>query len=158
MGLDPLRPPEGWFVFGHHADAKPPVPIEFSQEMGEDGFPLWERPASPEYIQRHMTSEHLVVDDDLLWEVYRKGFVNGIINNELDKMNLPEDLPNEDGTAILAKLLPDAYELWEEYEKTPGLRGQILRSIRGLGLGLGPEAGEFNVHFGDEDEGDTRED
>lgn len=36
------EPPEGWFPFGMHVDE--PVPLEFSEEVGEDGLPLWERP------------------------------------------------------------------------------------------------------------------
>ena len=37
------EPPEGWYTFGHHAD-QPFDPLEFSEEVGEDGLPLWERP------------------------------------------------------------------------------------------------------------------
>lgn len=36
-------PPIGWFSFGTHVDQ--PVQLEFSEETGEDGLPLWERPA-----------------------------------------------------------------------------------------------------------------
>jgi hypothetical protein len=39
-------PPNGWYTFGTHAvwDAVPP--LEFSDETGEDGMPLFERPAA----------------------------------------------------------------------------------------------------------------
>jgi len=37
-------PPEGWFSFGWHVD-QPDLCLEFSSETGEDGLPLWERPA-----------------------------------------------------------------------------------------------------------------
>lgn len=36
------EPPEGWFAFGTHVDD--PRPLEFSEEVGEDLLPLWERP------------------------------------------------------------------------------------------------------------------
>jgi hypothetical protein len=36
------EPPEGWFTFGTHVDD--PRPLEFSEEVGEDLLPLWERP------------------------------------------------------------------------------------------------------------------
>jgi hypothetical protein len=37
-------PPDGWKPFGWHAgDDDPNLSIEFSQEKGEDGMPLWER-------------------------------------------------------------------------------------------------------------------
>lgn len=42
--------PEGWYVFGWSAEftysdsgIECPI-IEFSEEVGEDGLPLWERP------------------------------------------------------------------------------------------------------------------
>lgn len=40
-----VQPPAGWFTFGHHAhpDRLGEV-VEFSEEVGADGFPLWERP------------------------------------------------------------------------------------------------------------------
>lgn len=40
-----LKPPAGWFTFGHHArpDLLGEV-VEFSEEIGADGYPLWERP------------------------------------------------------------------------------------------------------------------
>lgn len=40
-----IQPPAGWFTFGHHAhpDRLGEV-VEFSPEVGADGYPLWERP------------------------------------------------------------------------------------------------------------------
>lgn len=35
--------PEGWYTFGTHVD-QPDVRLEFSDEVGEDGLPWWERP------------------------------------------------------------------------------------------------------------------
>lgn len=36
------EPPEGWVLFGSHAD-QPDVEVEFSGSLDEDGTPLWER-------------------------------------------------------------------------------------------------------------------
>lgn len=38
-----MSPPEGWYVFGHHAGWTIKPELEFWGE-GEDGLPLWERP------------------------------------------------------------------------------------------------------------------
>lgn len=38
--------PLGWFTFGHHID-QPGLRLELSAAEGEDGLPLWERPATP---------------------------------------------------------------------------------------------------------------
>lgn len=35
--------PEGWLPFGTHAVLDSVPPLEFSEETGEDGLPLWER-------------------------------------------------------------------------------------------------------------------
>lgn len=40
---DYVPPPEGWFDFGTHV-LSPDVRLEFSEEVGEDGIPRWERP------------------------------------------------------------------------------------------------------------------
>lgn len=40
---DYVPPPEGWFDFGAHV-LSPDVRLEFSEEVGEDGIPRWERP------------------------------------------------------------------------------------------------------------------
>ena len=37
-----LTPPDGWAQFGTHANCKNAF-VEFSEETGEDGLPLWER-------------------------------------------------------------------------------------------------------------------
>lgn len=39
-------PPPGWESFGTHADT--PGIVEFSEETGDDGLPLWERLLSKE--------------------------------------------------------------------------------------------------------------
>jgi hypothetical protein len=39
--IDPLDPPPGWFMFGHHINV--PVQLEFYGEDGT-GLPIWERP------------------------------------------------------------------------------------------------------------------
>lgn len=36
------EPPKGWYTFGTHVDVI--VRLEFSEEVGDDGLPLWERP------------------------------------------------------------------------------------------------------------------
>ena len=36
------EPPSGWLAFGTHIDY-PGVKLEFSEELDEDGLPLWER-------------------------------------------------------------------------------------------------------------------
>lgn len=43
--LDQIRrfvPPDGWSQFGTHANCKSAW-LQFSEEVGEDGLPLWER-------------------------------------------------------------------------------------------------------------------
>lgn len=37
------EPPPGWHTFGTHVDDD--VRLVFSDELGDDGLPLWERPA-----------------------------------------------------------------------------------------------------------------
>lgn len=37
-----MSAPPGWYAFGTHVDQD--VRLEFSEEAGEDGLPLWERP------------------------------------------------------------------------------------------------------------------
>lgn len=38
------RPPAGWVPFGVHAGGPGPMPrLELSEQVGEDGLPLWER-------------------------------------------------------------------------------------------------------------------
>src|SRR5664279_3244247 len=46
-GMNLMRPPAGWSMFGAHADAIPEGGLEF---WGEDAssLPLWERPVAPE--------------------------------------------------------------------------------------------------------------
>ena len=39
------EPPAGWFTFGTHVD-RPDLALDFSEALGEDLLPLWERPAS----------------------------------------------------------------------------------------------------------------
>jgi hypothetical protein len=36
-------PPDGWFMFGSHADRPFEGPLEFSTETDDAGMPLWER-------------------------------------------------------------------------------------------------------------------
>lgn len=36
------EPPEGWYTFGTHVDVTSGK-LDFSSELDEDGFPLWER-------------------------------------------------------------------------------------------------------------------
>lgn len=43
-------PPDGWFPFGSHAAYPWTGDLEFSEEKGEDGLSLWER---PKYHQDH---------------------------------------------------------------------------------------------------------
>jgi hypothetical protein len=37
------EPPPGWYSFGTHVDDHSVV-LEFSEDVGEDGLPFWERP------------------------------------------------------------------------------------------------------------------
>lgn len=39
----PEQPPTGWSAFGEHAD-QAATPLEFSDTLGHDLLPLWERP------------------------------------------------------------------------------------------------------------------
>ena len=41
-----VQPPNGWYAFGTHAGWDEVPPLEFSDETGEDGLPLFERPAA----------------------------------------------------------------------------------------------------------------
>lgn len=38
-----VEPPPGWFTFGTHVN-EPGVELEFSVELDDEFFPLWERP------------------------------------------------------------------------------------------------------------------
>lgn len=38
-----MQPPDGWLPFGTHAALLVVPLMEFSDEEGEDGLPLWER-------------------------------------------------------------------------------------------------------------------
>lgn len=51
--------PEGWFVFGTHMDEQR-IQLEFSEEKGEDGLPLWERPT----MKHHADHEPVQHRDD----------------------------------------------------------------------------------------------
>ncbi len=45
-GMNLFHPPEGWYVFGHHAGSEhSSLELEFWGQ-GEDGLPLWEKPVS----------------------------------------------------------------------------------------------------------------
>lgn len=45
-------PPEGWYPFGWHVADR--VLLEFSEQIGEDGLPLWERPIPKPVIEGHV--------------------------------------------------------------------------------------------------------
>ena len=38
-----MPPTDGWYTFGFHADLNPVLELEFLG-VGEDFYPLWERP------------------------------------------------------------------------------------------------------------------
>lgn len=58
-----VEPPDGWFPFGAHA----PYPwighLEFSDEVGEDFLPLWERPVRGE-LQISVSTDKLSETDE----------------------------------------------------------------------------------------------
>lgn len=39
-----IDPPAGWYPFGTHIDSGPELHLDFSDEVGVDLLPLWERP------------------------------------------------------------------------------------------------------------------
>lgn len=51
------EPPEGWFVFGTHVADDPVPALEFSDEVGRDDLPLWERPLKSETQNDAATNE-----------------------------------------------------------------------------------------------------
>lgn len=52
-----VNPAPGWVPFGTHADERYRfVKLEFSDEKGEDGFPLWER-AKPKVITVYLPGD-----------------------------------------------------------------------------------------------------
>lgn len=44
-GMNLFHPPEGWYMFGHHAGFGPTPDLEFWGE-DEGGLPIWERPVN----------------------------------------------------------------------------------------------------------------
>lgn len=61
-----IDPPPGWFTFGTHVEHD--GPLEFSEAVGDDLMPLWERPATHPRVVTTVTEldalpEHAVIVD-----------------------------------------------------------------------------------------------
>lgn len=60
-------PPEGWLQWGTHAALESVPELEFSEQVGEDGFPLWERHEGCRcvfHVRRGMGAEDYCICDE----------------------------------------------------------------------------------------------
>lgn len=67
--------PDGWFPFGSFVD-HPWIPREFSEELGEDGLPRWERPISDPLALSRVTRVTVVGKEGRVfegWDLFEDG-------------------------------------------------------------------------------------